>query len=212
MVTRCARVTSIVPALPGDRIGERDGDRAATKRGVEARELLRERREALVAGRVGRAAREHALERALRLDGDLRHERERRRHDAVEHDGARAVREAAHVVLRDARAVRAAEDVDLGVAERRAHGVEVADRDAGRVELRAGRGAPPGSRARARRARRAGSRRPRARRPAWRSRAGWNRPCRAGPPARGRVRGARRRRRRAAARSPGSSPGPGRPR
>src|SRR5690606_27522947 len=76
-----------------------------------------------------------AIERALRLDGDLRHQRERRRDDAVEHDGTRALRKAARVVLRDPRPVGPPEHVDLLVAERGARRVEVADRDAGRVEL-----------------------------------------------------------------------------
>ncbi len=118
------------------RVGERDGRRRAAQPLVEHRELSGEVREALVAGGIGLAAREHALERGLRLDRDARHEREFRRHDGIQHDRARAVRVAPGVVLRHARAVGTAEQVDVLVAERGAHGVEVLHRDAGRVELR----------------------------------------------------------------------------
>ncbi len=210
MVTRCARVTSSLRLSPVTGSASVTGTAPCLRRASSFANCCGERGEAPVAFRVGRAAREHAVERALRLDRDVRHQRERRRHDAVQHDRARVLREAARIVLRDARAVGAAEDVDLRVAERRAHGVEVAHRDARRVELRAAGKRRQAGLARACAVPRAGSRRPRARRPACRSRGGWSRRCRAGPPARGRARGGCRRRRRAAARSRGSIPGPAR--
>ena len=85
---------------------------------------------------IGRAAGEDLLERALRLASDVGPERERRRHDAVEHDRAYALRVLPQVVLRDARAVRHAVDVPSLDAERRAHVLEVANGDRGRVEAR----------------------------------------------------------------------------
>ena len=117
---------------------------------------------------------------------------------------------AARVVLRDARAVGAAEDVHPRVAERRTHRVEVAHGDARRVELRAAGERRQAGRCAACAVLRAGSRRPRARRPACRSRGGWSRRCRAGPPSRGRARAGCRRRPKGAARSRGSIPGPAR--
>ena len=116
---------------------------------------------------------------------------------------------AARVVLRDARAVGAAEDVDLlrnraPRARRRGPAPRCSS-----CRTAAGRAASQGTRVRARAVPRARSRRPRAHRPACRSRAGSSRPCRAGPRARGRARGGCRRRRRGSARKPSIDPWPG---
>ena len=100
------------------------------------REQLRQRGKPRAALLVGRAAREDLLERALRLARDVGPERERRRHDAVEHDGAHARRVPAQIMLRDARAVRHAVDVPLLDPERRAHALEVLHGDRGRIETR----------------------------------------------------------------------------
>ena len=106
-------------------------------RSIEPGELPDQFREAPIAGGFRPAALEYAIECALRFDRDLRHQRDRRRHDRVQHDRARALGITPGVVLRDARAVGTADQVDPLVAEGGAHGLEVADRDAGRVELRA---------------------------------------------------------------------------
>ena len=111
----------------------------------------------------------------------------------------------ARVVLRDPRAVGAAVEVDL----LRSRAPRVPRR--GRVRrcwscrTAAGRGARRGIARERGAVLRAGSRRSRARRPACRSRGGWSRRCRAGPPARGRARVARPRRPKRAARSPRSA-------
>ena len=74
-----------------------------------------------------------AVERAIARRPDVERDDHRRRRDAVEHDAAHAVRMAAQVFERDARAVGAAPEVDLRVAERGAHRVEVGDPRGGRV-------------------------------------------------------------------------------
>ncbi len=108
--------------------------------GVEAcehlGEELRQRREPRAALRVGRAAREDLLERALRLACDVGPERERRRHDAVEHERAHALGVLAQVMLRDARAVRHAVDVPRLDAEGDTDALEVANGHGRRIEAR----------------------------------------------------------------------------
>jgi hypothetical protein len=122
------------PALARDGVGEAHGHALPAQPRVQLPELRCERREAAVALAIRGAAREDALQRALRFDRDVRHERERGRHHAVQDDGARVLREAARVMLRDARAVGTAEQVQPFIAERRAHGFEVLHGDARRVE------------------------------------------------------------------------------
>src|SRR5207248_5373772 len=89
--------------------------------------------EAAAAGRLRRAAREDIEERALSIERRLWPEGEWGRHDPVENHGAHALGEAAQVVLRDARAVRGAVEVDALVAEGGAHALEILNRDARRV-------------------------------------------------------------------------------
>ena len=108
----------------------------ASRRAEHFREELRQRGEPRAALRVGRAAREDLLERALRLARDVGAERERRRHDAVEHERAYPLGVAPQVVLRDARAVRDAVDVPLLDAERGAHALEILHGHRRRIEPR----------------------------------------------------------------------------
>ena len=142
-------------------------------------------------GGIRRAAREHAVERALRLDGDLRSERDVGGTTPSRITVRVRVREAAQVVLRDARAVGAAVEIDA--ARSRAPRAPRRGRAPRCWSCRTA--AVPGSFARHSRASAAscaGVISPRlARRPGSRSRADSSRPCRADPRARGRARGAR---------------------
>ena len=65
-----------------------------------------------------RAALEDALERALRIDRDRGPEHHFGIHDAIEDHGARGFRIATRIVLRDARAVGVAVEIDALIPER----------------------------------------------------------------------------------------------
>ena len=62
----------------------------------------------LGAGRIGLAASENALQRALGIDGDGGAEHGLRIHHAIENQRARGLRKTPRIVLRHARAIRTA--------------------------------------------------------------------------------------------------------
>ena len=114
--------------LAGARIG-----RASTSRPVGSQPVANrvERRRQIGMGRRARrrlrARVEDRGERDFARRPDVERGSHRRRRDAVEHDAAHVVRVPAQIFLRGARAVRAAPEVDLVVAQRRAHRVEIGD-------------------------------------------------------------------------------------
>ena len=115
------------------RVGQTQRTRRGGEAGAQCLVGVRRVAERLAAGRLrGAAAQDHA-ECGLGVQGDRRAEREAGRHDAIEDHAAHAIGIAPQVVLRDPRPVGHPVEIHLGGAERLAHSLEVADRDAGGV-------------------------------------------------------------------------------
>ncbi len=122
--------------LAGRRVRHGDGHRARSKRCLQLVEVLAQGREALVAGGLAGAALDNAIQGALGLRRDLGAQRHLRWHDTIDNDRPRRVGEPPCVMLRDARAVRRAVQVQRLVTQGDADGFEVPDGDAGREEAR----------------------------------------------------------------------------
>ncbi len=109
----------------GDRIGQRNGHGRLFELRAHGSKVEIDLREAVAAHVVFHAPREDFVDGPLRLECDIRAERQLWRNDTVEHDGPRRFRVAPRVVLRNTGAVRGAEQVQRRVAEFLAQGFEV---------------------------------------------------------------------------------------